>query len=738
MENAQNSYPGEIDISNCEKEPIHIIGKSQAHGLILACDIKSLQITQCGTNAKEFLGIDYRELAGKSLAEILGEEVFEKLKITLREDQQFLPEEVQINGRKLLMLAHQSGESLILDFEETGEFWDSLFFQRQLTEILNNLNASRSIEDLCAQAARLTRNIFGYHRVMVYRFDKEWNGEVVAEEKEENLESWLGLHYPASDIPAQSRELFLKHPVRIIADVNYSPVPIYPEISPLNSQPLDLSKSELRGVSPIHIEYLKNMKVGASLTAAVIVSGKLWGLVACHHYCAKFIDYFQRQTCEFLTQVFSNQLALKESQKFRKENEISRLKRRELLAQIQAQGDIVTGLSRGGIRFTELIDSEGGAIVLGGDPKLVGKTPGKEAVKTLISGLLSQKEEEVFYTKNLSKHFPEAKKYVKMTSGVLSVRVGKDKNHYLIWFRPEEAQSVNWGGNPDHKVVYNENEGRLGPRKSFAKWTQQLTGISLGWKSFEVMAARELGESLSHLLAEKQKAEISLLNEKLLKAVEELELFGYSISHDLRGPLRGVDGFARILKEDHYEELSEEGKKVVDTILLSAKKMDNLIDDILSLTKISTGTLTRETISAEELIKQLLNSLNLKVNYPNTRVEIQENIPAINADKKMIYQVWSNLIGNALKYSAKEKHPEVRIGSFSLHGKTGYYVSDNGIGLDVKNQDLVFQAFKRVAGNDYTGTGIGLAVVKRILEKHQGSIWYESGPEKGTIFKFIV
>ena len=734
----QESHPKEIDISDCHNEPIHIIGKSQAHGVIVSCDPINFQITQCSINAEEFFGIDYKDLLQKNLREIIGEDLLEKLKYNLEEENHLLPEQVEVNGKSLLMLPHRSGENLILDFEEPGLFWDSLFFQRQLIQILTSLNASNSIEKLCTEAARLTKSIFEYDRVMIYRFDEEWNGEVIAEEKEDALESWLGLHYPASDIPVQSRELFLKHPVRIITDVNYTPVLIFPEISPINNQPLDLSRSELRGVSPIHIEYLQNMKVGASLTAAIIANGKLWGLVACHHYSAKFINYFQRETCEFLTQIFSNQLALKESLKFQKENEIITRKRTKLLTQIKERKDIFNGLTTAETKFTDLIASEGGAIILGGDLKLIGKTPGEEALKELISGFLCQREEEVFFTKNLSEQFPKAKNYAKQVSGILSVRIGKNKNHYLIWFRPEEAQTVNWGGDPDNKVNYNEKEGRLGPRRSFAKWTQKLTGIAESWKAFEIHAVRELGESLNHLIVEKQKEEISHLNEKLMKALEELELFSYSISHDLRGPLRGVQGFAQMLKEDHFEELSGEGREVVETILFSAKKMDIIIDDILSLAMISTGSIIREKINAEVMIRELLYSLNLKVNYPQTGLEIEDNLPEMNADRKMIYQVWSNLIGNALKYSAKAKDPKIKIGSFSHKGKTGFYVSDNGIGIASSDEEQVFKAFKRVAGEDYTGSGIGLAVVKRIIEKHQGRIWFESDEGKGTIFKFYI
>lgn len=247
------------------------------------------------------------------------------------------------------MLAHRSGPNLFLKFEEQGKFWDSLFFQRQLTRILNNLSAIETVDRPCSIAAKLTRDVFGNDRVMIYKFDEEWNGEVIAEEKEkdEALESWLGLYYPASDISEQSRNLFLKHKLRIISDVHYNPVKIYPAHSPINNQPLDLSMAELRAVSPIHIEYLKNMKVGASTTAAIITNGKLWVLVAYHHYSAKFISFFQRETCKFITQVFFNQLSEHESANFLENTKIAAKIRENLLGQMKQETKISSALTKG-------------------------------------------------------------------------------------------------------------------------------------------------------------------------------------------------------------------------------------------------------------------------------------------------------------------------------------------------------------------------------------------------------
>ncbi|GAA4321334.1 ATP-binding protein [Pontixanthobacter gangjinensis] len=734
----QTSYPDKVDISNCDKEPIHIIGKSQAHGVIVACDKNSLEITQIGENAGEFFGIAYEELLGKPISYLVPESFSSTLKglDTFRQ----MPEvsQVEINNIQFIAIPHISGESLIIDFEPAKETRNAFKYQRELSNILNNLSASKTPEDLCADAARITRKIFGYDRVMVYKFDEEWNGEVIAEEKDDKFESWLGLHYPASDIPKQSRELFLKHKVRIIGDVNYNPVPIVPEISPINGEPLDLSRSELRGVSPIHIEYLQNMKVGASLTAALISNGKLWGLLACHHYSAKIIDYYHRQTCEFLTQIFSNELSLKETNRYINKLEEWGKIRDDLVNQIEVDGKIKKGLTDKKVLFTELMDCEGGALFLNGKLRVIGKTPSKEQVKSLCLDFLAQREETVYFTKSLSKFYPPAIEYIDTASGILSIKLGRSNKDFLLWFRPEVIQKVNWGGNPDKKASYDEEKQRIAPRKSFEKWTQELTGVSNAWMDYQISAADAIRESLSSIILEKQKLKIDKLNRQLMEAHDELELFSQGLSHDLKAPLRGINGYAHILKEDHFHSLEKSGQKAVDTILSSTEEMGELIDNILSFAGVSGESINKNIFSVNHLLEDILETINMDSNYPRTSIELDKDLPRMMADKRMITQVWSNLITNALKYSEKEEKPVIKIGSTVIDNRTTYYVSDNGIGFDPKYSEEIFELFSRFSGDNFKGTGMGLAIVKKIIEKHNGKIWAESEKGMGSTFYFYV
>lgn len=733
-----SSYPEKVDITNCDKEPIHIIGKSQSHGVLVACDRKDLSITQIGRNSDEFFGTNYQDLLSKSLSTLIGAEHATRLKGVKDGEERPSVREVTINNRDFIMIPHISEESLILDFEPASSDYNPYEYQRQLSSILNILGASETPEALCVDVARITKDIFGYDRVMVYKFDEEWNGEVIAEEKEEELESWLGLHYPASDIPQQSRQLFMKQRVRIIADVNYEPVPIVPKLSPINNQPLDLSRSELRGVSPIHIEYLRNMQVGASLTAALISNGKLWGLLACHHYSAKYINYYHRQTCEFLTQIFSNELSLKETNRYIGKLEEWESIRGDLVTQIETKGKIKKGLAEQEVLFTDLMECEGGAIILGGKMRLVGKTPSKQQVKRLANDFLAEQGNSVFFTKNLSNSYKPAEEFTGTASGILSVKLGRSNRDFLMWFRPEVVQNVSWGGNPDKVANFDEDKQRFTPRKSFEKWTQKLTGISNPWLDYQISAAKAIRESLSNIILEKQKLKIDRLNKELVEAHDELKLFSQGLSHDLKAPLRGIDGYAHILKEDHYHNLEKEGQQAVDIILSSTKEMRELIDNILSFAGVSGQSLDKEIFSVNHLVEDILESFNVRVNYPKTKIIIEKDLPRMMADKRMVGQVWSNLITNALKYSEKEENPVIEIGARGINGRTTYYVKDNGIGFDPKHREAIFDLFSRFANTNFKGTGIGLAIVKKIMEKHDGKIWAESEPGRGSVFYFHV
>ena len=731
------NYPELVNLENCAREPIHIIGKIQEHGVLIACNRTTLEITQASRNTADLFGVSLKNLFGKPLSFLLGSEQVELIQASFDTGEQNTPQEVVVNGKKYVLLSHFSNDSLVLDLEPIKEVQDPFFFQKELTAILNRLQKSKSLEELVNEVAVLTRKMFGYDRVMVYKFDEDWNGEVIAECKEETMDSWLGLHYPATDIPEQSRSLFLKHRVRLITDVFYEPVPIEPQFSPLTGEALDISRSGLRAVSPIHIEYLKNMGVGASLSAAIVVKGKLWGLIACHHKSKKFLDLYQRESCRFLAQIFSTEITLHETNSLLSKSELTENIRRQLMAQMKYHEDILSALNKDTVKFTDLAECTGGAIYFVDRWELSGKTPTLKQLDHLLENFIKKQSKNLFLTRNLSALFPEAKAYCEVASGLLSLKISDDK--YILWFRPQVVQEINWGGNPNHKGHYNEKENRISPRKSFEKWTEKLSGFSQPWHQIDKNNARSLRENISYILLHLQRKEIEALNEKLLAANKELELFSYGLSHDLRAPVRGMEGFLKILQEDFGHQLGEEGNRTLELSNGLIEKMNTLIDDILEYFKLGhSGNIRREPVNTASVLQEVTDIFNIPVNFPKTRLIIQPNLPGVEGDRRMIFQIWSNLLHNALKYSSEENEPQVEIGFQEIDGRTRFFIKDNGIGVQPEFKERIFETFKRAADSRFKGTGVGLAIVKRIVEKHQGKVWLESEPGKGSVFYFYL
>ncbi|WP_424493856.1 ATP-binding protein [Salinimicrobium sp. GXAS 041] len=728
-----NSYPEEVNIDNCAREPIHIIGKCQSHGAVVACNLQDLTVLQCSENTAVHFSIPHNELLGKEIAVLIGKELQKEFKQHLCSEQEFFPVEVVINEKKFLLLPHFSEEILLLDFEPLEEKQEPVSFQKQLSSILNRLKNAKSTQDLCERAASLTKDIFEYDRVMIYRFDEAWNGEVVAEEKAENATSWLGLHYPATDIPAQSRALFLENRMRIITNVYDEPVPVTPVLSPLTQQPLDLSQSALRGVSPIHLEYLQNMGVGASLTAAIVVKGKLWGLLTCHHNTAIFINYYQRESCRLLVEIFSNELSLKETNNFLEERRLAEKIKERLVLQMNAEKDLFEALTENTL-FTDLVPCIGGALLFNGVLQTAGTTPSKNDINSLVSNFLAEKEENLFTSSKLSEEFEPAEKYKEIASGILSLRISE--NNYLLWFKPEVIQTVSWGGDPNKKGTYDEEKQRISPRKSFEKWSEQVRGVSEKWKEADVNVVKAFGENISYLLLEKQRNEIKGLNERLQEANRELELFNFGLSHDLRAPLRGMKGYLSILMEDHAEKLGDSGLTTLETSIGLAREMNSLIDDILAYSRTSSDEVRKGKIDVNALLEEILKTFNPEATFPKTKIVVAKNLPEMEGDKRMLFQLWANLIGNALTYSAKIEEPKVEIGYIGETEKNVYFVRDNGIGIPKEQQEKIFATFSRLKGKEYKGSGIGLALVKLVVEKHEGRIWVESEEGKGATFFF--
>jgi len=495
----QGTYTNDpIDLNNCDKEPIHIPGFIQPHGVLLAVTTNNIPtIVQCSQNTEEHLGLTTQEVLGLPLEHLLGKDNIRQVlartfSASVTSDLQYMDLTINVSGNAQVFTSviHESEGLLILEMEpfyekgnmEGNDFeWISRFFSR-LKSTDNRVEASQI-------AAEQVKEMLGYDRVMIYEFDEQWNGKVIAEAREDELEPFLGHHYPASDIPKQARELYLRNWLRTIVNVNYTPVEIVPLLQPLTGKPLNLSLSVLRSVSPLHIEYLQNMGVGATVTISLIHDNQLWGLITCHHYSARYIPHRVRNLCNFLGSFFSSELF----QRQQLDEYQAEIRSREAATQIanifigntspvriieELQGEEQTLLS--------LMDGSGAAICYQDKLLLYGDTPTREQVRELAAWLAGKSEDYSYHTSKLSLEYDPAKVYKEKASGIVYVAISPGQHHYIIWFRPEVVQLVDWAGDPAKAMIKTDEGMRLSPRKSFEKWREVVQSTSYPWTTKEL------------------------------------------------------------------------------------------------------------------------------------------------------------------------------------------------------------------------------------------------------------
>lgn len=743
----------EVDLTNCDREPIHIPGAVQAHGVLIALD-DDFQIRQISENCSQHFGRAAAELLGQPLAELVGDKYFDYFKgeasaLNIEANTLYL-DNLEIAGKNFEIMAHRYQKITIVEFEHPiaemsqGNQANFGVLRQKLTEINNALPVAK----FCQSAAEAVRFVTGFDRVMIYRFLEDDSGEVIAEALRDDLSPFLGLRYPASDIPKQARALYIKQSLRFKVDVDDISSTIVPTLNPQTGQPLDLSYAATRAMSPIHVEYLKNMNVAASMSISIVKDGKLWGLIACHHNSPRYISHQARIFGEFLAHTISLQIEAKtaaESHEY-----VSHLKdyHHRILAELDETQNIRQTLIAGGNNLLKSLECGGAALVLRDEISLIGATPGEANVQKLIEWLWAeQAEETVFATRELAKLFPKAADYAQAASGVLAVRLTRKTPEYIIWFRPEERQTVKWAGNPEKPVTTGQFGARLTPRQSFEVWKTEVRGQSAPWKPFEIEFAETLRRTVVEIIL-RRIDELIELNRQLETSNTELDSFAYVASHDLKEPLRGINNYSTFLIEDYAKDLEGEAVERLQTLVRLTERMETLLDSLLHYSRVGRLDLQKTEVDLNEVLQQSLLFLRNRIADSNAEIVVPRLLPKAFVDEIRVGEVFSNLISNALKYTDQE-NPRIEIGytenetrdiAGALKIERVYYVRDNGIGIDERFHSDIFRIFKRLHGRkEYSGgVGAGLTIVKRIVERHGGRIWLESATGEGTIFYFTL
>lgn len=717
-------YPKEY--INCDQEAIHICGEVQEYGFLIG--VQDSKITFYSQNILDLFPLN----------NILGEDIhafFDQLGIDINwenysDNQELAIQHISYNNQEYTLSIHTQNGFTFFEIEIVfpGHKINKEYFAVQ--SILRNMDS----KDIWKLLLKEIQAIIDFDRVMIYQFLYDGSGQVIEELVKPNLESYLDLHYPESDIPAQARAMYLKNPVRITSHVSGTTSPI---VGIIPKENIDLTYSVTRASSPVHRQYLKNAHVESSFSTSIIVNGELWGLVACQNAAPKHLDLQSRLLAETLTRASANAYASQKSLKTLKEYQKINLNNISLRQNLLSEEDFGKSLKK---NIRDIMDScaaDGMIIRINNEILTCGKVPNDNDIEKIIDWSKqhnSDFEENTFasnsfcQTKDLDLDNPDK------SCGIIISILGNNTSDMLIWLRKEQGHKIKWAGKPEKSAISEIRNGveiiKFSPRKSFEVWKEYVKGSSLPWKIKEIESAKWI-TSVILKASHTKSSQILDLNNQLKELNQELDSFSHSISHDLNTPLTVIKLNAQLAKRLPDP---EKVQTTLDNIIAQVDTMSDMIRNVLELSRIKKSEIKLKKIEVDSLIEKLAEDSKISFNCPKTEIII-ENTPEVLGDKTMVYQVFINVIGNAVKYSSKSKKPLVKIVGKVYDDAVTYSITDNGIGIDQKESKKMFKIFSRMNNaKEFKGNGVGLSIVHHLMEKMGGKISYESESGKGTTF----
>jgi light-regulated signal transduction histidine kinase (bacteriophytochrome) len=733
-------YDAYSSLEKCKDEPIHLIGTIQGFGFLLVFSAKKKQLRYFSENTLSLFDLNQAKLKSEGY-----QLDFFLIFLGLADNISFKGDEIKIHRKSIetkignavyLVQFSVKGVDLFIEIEKMDDFQSAEEFYQQNQDFIQLMNETDDFPSFSQLIAENIQGITGYDRVMVYRFDSDYNGEVFAEAINEGHESFLGLNYPHTDIPEQARKLYKKNKCRIIHDTQADQVSIFAIDE--SSDSLDLGDSVLRSSSPIHLKYLNNMGVRATLTLSIMIDQQLWGLIACHHYSPKHITQRKRLAATLQTDFYASQ--------------IRRWERSDEYAMVQEKEHIYQAVIEDGVKHKNLFEaitnqtyllgltsSNGVAVIRKGELFSFGSYIEREQIMRLHE-FMQERNEHVFLTNELSKYYDEAKKYKEKVSGLLYYRLDLDGKSAIMWFRNQLSEGKKWGGNPNFKDI----NSPLTPRNSFESWEEEVDGKSAIWKSHEIQAGLRLCAFLEreiHITSlNEQKKKFEKLTNELKETNEELSQFNWISSHDMKEPLRKIRLFVDQIKSEENL-LTKSHQMYFSRIDVAAEYMQKLINDLLNYSSL-TRQENQSMILLKDLIEEAIKDLNEEdVNF---QLNVNEEFKVFGV-KVHLKQVLMNLLSNSVKFKSKDRPLTIKIFAskdvnFDIPSKKSkdYFrlsIEDNGIGFSQEYEEKIFKVFQRLHNQqEYKGTGIGLALCKKVMESHKGFISAEAKENIGAAF----
>ena len=729
-------------LANCADEPIRFPGAIQPHGLLLTLSEPALEIIQVSANVESLLGRPALELNGQPLQSLIGDEHAAQVRETLQQPtlSDSAPLLFRLNDMAFEGLLHRHQGVLILELEihvENFQPRNVAGSETHLGRMLQRLQGATTLQALYDISVKEIQAMTGYDRVLIYRFEEEGHGQVIAEASDPSMEVFNGLFFPASDIPEQARELYRTNWLRIIPDAAYEPVPLVPKLRPDTQTPLDLSFATLRSVSPIHCQYMKNMGVLSSMSISLLKGDKLWGLISCGNREPLHVPHELRAACQTIGQVLSLQISAMESLEVSRQRE-AKVDALAMLnqAMIDSPDNVFDGLANQPEVLMALTGAGGIAIIEDKQLHRYGNCPEPDEIRALHKWL-QEGGEAVFSSHHLASVYPPAAHYQQVASGVLAMNLPKPVDNGVLWFRPEVKENINWSGDPRKPLdLENSDAGlRLRPRTSFEIWKVEMAGISTKWSHGDLFAANDLRRSaLENDLARQVRRE-----QEAVRARDELVAV---VSHDLRNPMTVISMLCGMMQKAFSSDGPHTSRRIstaIDTMQQAAGRMNTLLEDLLDTSKIDAGryTITPQKLDVGQMFEEAQSLLAPLAIDKDISISFEADADlSIHGDPERLFQVLSNLIGNAIKFTP-------RLGTVGVHAKSVgdeivFTVRDSGEGIPKENLPHVFDRYWTVKDGNPTGTGLGLYITQGIVEAHGGRIVAESEPGQGSEFRFTV
>jgi len=688
-----------LDLELCDREPIHVPGSIQPHGVLLVTDRNTGVVLQAAGPCERFLGVAVEHCPGRSLQELVtvGEAELAAVIAASSRAAVHLGEIETAAGERLDMQVAVSEGRLLVELEPAAQ--QKVTASQALAMVERAVEAfarAGNLADLYANATTELRRILGFDRVMLYRFLPDGTGVVVSEDRAEGLGGFVNHHFPASDIPRQARELYLRNVIRVIPDTAYTPAPLIPGLDPQTGRAVDLSDCVLRSVSPIHLMYLANMNVAASMSVSLIDNGRLWGLIACHHGTPRQVPYHLRAICRTLGQLLSQAIVHRSAVEHFAQRSRQRQIEDELLGDISATGVWnLAPLHRQGA-LMKVLDANGLAICRDGEIVTSGLTPATKDIMALRDWVLAMRT-SVFVTDALSREQPWASALAPVASGFAAAVIAREEGEVILWFRPEQVEVVEWAGNPHKATQAQADTGLLHPRKSFEVWRETVKGRSLPWSDAEREAlARLRGELWGLRVA----ARLRTLNEELQELLKEQDFLRKEVDHRVSNSLQMVSSVLALQSRRQSGETRDQ-LRAAEQRVRAVQHVHRLLYRTNQLGVVAFHTYL------EELLRDLTAGLDQGWHNQIEHHVLPLTMPAALATK--VGLVVSELVTNAVKYAYGDL-----FGPITVRTQTS---ADQGIDIFVEDRGT--------GGLPEIGGGFGSQMIGALLKTDGGSIRYE-------------